>query len=85
MSDYRIVIAERGWVYVGKVSRVQDMLVISNCRNIRRWGTERGLGQLALEGPTEDTVLDSYGTVRIHVLAVCGEVDCNDEIWERVA
>jgi len=82
MSEYQIVIADRGWVYVGKVARIQDLIVITDCYNIRRWGTAGGLGELALNGPTGDTVLDFYGTVRVHVLALPGgEVECDDAVW----
>lgn len=75
---YQIVVAERGWIYAGDVSRDGDMVVISRCFNIRRWGTTKGLGELAFEGPRDETQLDPYGTVRIHVLAVCGSLDVGD-------
>lgn len=55
MSEYHIVIAERGWVYVGKTRREADQLVIEDCFNIRRWGTTKGIGEIALGGPTENT------------------------------
>ncbi len=77
----QIIVAERGWVFVGKVSREGDSVVITECRNIRRWGTTGGLGELALSGPKGDTKLDSFGTVRIHVLAVVCTIDCNQSAW----
>ena len=80
-SSWQIIIAERGWVYVGKVARDGDLTVITECHNIRRWGTSKGLGELALEGPRPETQLDHYGTVRIHVLAVCGAIECDDAVW----
>lgn len=83
MSEYHIVIAERGWVYVGKTRREADQLVIEDCFNIRRWGTTKGIGEIALGGPTENTVLDYYGTVRVHVLAIPGMADANDEVWRK--
>jgi len=84
MSEYNIIIAERGWVYVGRTRREADQLVIEDCQNIRRWGTTKGLGEIALNGPTPDAVLDHYGVVRVHVLAVCGQIDCNDEVWLKL-
>jgi hypothetical protein len=80
-SNWQVVIAERGWVYVGRVSRDGDHIVITDCYNVRRWGTERGLGELALEGPRGETQLDYYGTVRVHVLA-CSGVECDPKIWD---
>jgi hypothetical protein len=80
--DWKIVIAERGWVYVGRVTREGDQVVIRNAFNVRRWGTAAGLGELARLGPRESTVLDDYGTIRVHVLAIPGgTVDCDDQAW----
>ena len=84
-ETWRIIIAERGWVYVGKVHRDGDYIVIRECDNVRRWGTARGLGELALEGPKQSTTLDYYGEVKLHVLACCGEVTCNPVPWEAHA
>jgi hypothetical protein len=83
-DDYQIIIAERGWIYVRRVSREGDHIVIRDCQNVRRWGTSRGLGEIALSGPTADTVLDHYGVVRVHVLACCGQIECNQDVWGKL-
>ena len=75
-----IVIAHRSWVFVGDVNVIGNDLVIENAFCIRRWGTTNGLGQLALSGPTAKTVLDKYGTVTIHILAVVGRINCNPDV-----
>ena len=63
----QIVIAQRGWVFVGEVERSGgDDVTITNAKCIRRWGTTKGLGELALNGPLKSTVLDPMGTVRLH-------------------
>lgn len=81
-SEWQIIIAERGWIYVGRPTRVGDQLVIRDAFNIRKWGTTGGLGELARMGPREETVLDDYGTIRLHVLLIPGGgVDCNDAAW----
>jgi hypothetical protein len=77
-----IIIAQAGWVFVGHTHREGDQVVIDNARNIRRWGTTTGLGQLALHGPAKDTVLDDYGTVKVPVLGVIGSLDCNEKAWK---
>jgi hypothetical protein len=77
----QIIIAERGWVFVGDCSRDGDQLIIANARNVRRWGTTSGLGQLAKDGPQAETQLDDYGTVRIHVLAVVAAIECDPAKW----
>jgi len=71
----QIIIAQRGWVFVGEVTNTAEEVVIEKARNIRRWGTANGLGQLAKEGPTSNTVLDDYGTVRLHPLSIVARLD----------
>lgn len=71
-----IVVLDRGWVYVGWTRREGDLLIISEAKNIRRWGTTRGLGQLALEGAQPNTVLDPAGIVKVPMRAVLHTVVC---------
>ena len=81
LSGFAIVVADRGFVYVGDVNIVSDWCNVTNARNIRQWGTERGLGQLALEGPTPKSVLDAIGTVRIPMRAVISVIDTEAAKW----
>lgn len=78
----RIIIAQRGWVFVGKVSREEHEIVIRDAKNIRRWGTAKGLGEL-YSGPKSATVLDEAGTVRLHPLAIVASIDVDAKGWER--
>ena len=72
----QIVIAQRGWVFVGDVTRTESEVTIENAAVVRRWGTTAGLGQLAQHGPADETRLDPCPTVRIHPLAVIATMDC---------
>lgn len=64
IGEVRIIVADRGWVFVGNCTDEDNGdITIRNCKNIRQWGTNRGLGEL-VNGPTGKTVLDDYGTVR---------------------
>ena len=71
----QIVIGERGWVFVGDVRRDGGDYVLDNAATIRTWGTKAGLGELAIKGRTEKTILDPCGTMRIPELAVIGRID----------
>ena len=82
-STIRIVVADRGFVYVGNVSKTESGLMITNARNIRKWGTSRGLGQLAVDGPQQGTVLDNVGTVEIPTHAVMHIIECDGEKWNK--
>jgi len=74
MGDVRIVIADRGWVFVGNCKDESDgSVTITNCRNIRKWGTLAGLGELVY-GPLAGTVADKYGTVRTMPIATIAVV-----------
>ena len=77
----QIVVLERGFVYVGDVSLDDTGLKIENAQNVRRWGTTRGLGELALEGAKANTKLDDAGTVRAPMSALIHLIDCNADKW----
>jgi hypothetical protein len=78
----RIVVAQRGWVFVGDVNREEHEIVITRAKNIRRWGTKRGLAELSA-GPTSATELDDGGTVRLHPLQIVLTIDCDAKKWEK--
>jgi uncharacterized protein (TIGR02996 family) len=59
-----ILVCDNGFVLVGEVSPDPgDHLraAVTKCAVVRRFGTDRGLGQLALEGPRPNTTLDPTG------------------------
>lgn len=61
----QIIVADKGFVFVGDVEDHADgQVTIRRCRNIRYWGTTKGLGELTT-GPTPKTIVDDYGTVRL--------------------
>ena len=76
-----IVVADRGFVYIGDVAYDDRFCIIENAGNIRRWGTTKGLGELAQEGPKENTVIDKVGTVRIPARAVISLIDTEAALW----
>ena len=80
-SDWRIVIAQRGWVFVGRYVEDGDDVTLYDAKNIRIWGTTEGLGQLAIGGKTSTTVLDPAGTVRLHKLAIVATLDTQVTTW----
>lgn len=79
----QIVILDRGFVFVGDVSVDGDWLVIRNAKNVRRWGTSKGLGELAKDGPKPETKLDPTGTVRAPMRAVIGLLECEASSWTK--
>ena len=80
----KIVLAEFGHVWVGRVSRGQDTLRITDAACVRRWGTKYGLGEIALGGPNGDTMLDEIGSMDVELSRVIATIDCNEARWRRV-
>lgn len=80
LSGKTIVIATSGFVFVGNLTEVQSpcgwYTRLEDAACVRRWGTTAGIGQLALSGPTKDTVLDACGVVEIAHHAVIGRIPC---------
>lgn len=63
-SGMHIAVLDRGFVYVGHCQYEGDWLRITNAKNIRVWGTKKGLGELRT-GPTAETELDEAGTILV--------------------
>lgn len=82
LNGFAIVVADRGFVYVGHVEIDDNFTIITDAKNIRKWGTTKGLGQLAVEGPQDETVLDLVGTVRVPSHAVISIIDTEAGKWE---
>lgn len=81
LSGFAIAVCDRGFVYVGQCEVDGSWCIITGARNIRAWGTERGLGQLAQEGPQENTRIDDVGTVRIPIRGLMHLIDTEEGKW----
>lgn len=77
----QIVILQRGWVAIGDLSKDGEEFTLSNAQIIQRWGTTKGLGQLATEGPQRETKLTPAGTLRFHELTVVARLDVDVSKW----
>jgi len=81
-GDIKIAVLDRGFVYVGRVSDVDDnFLVLTSAKNVRKWGTSKGLGEL-VNGPLPGTVLDPVGTVRVPFRALMHLIDVSQSKWK---
>ena len=84
ISDVKIVILQRGWIMVGEFKRNQSECVLENASVIRSWGTSKGLGEIAKNGPTKNTKLDKcYGVVQFDYLTVVATIDCEVSEWSK--
>jgi hypothetical protein len=82
-GDIKIVIIDRGFVYVGNVVLTDNFVVITNAKNIRVWGTTKGIGEL-VSGPTSSTKLDSVGTIKAPQSVLISLIDVEQEKWKSL-
>ena len=80
-GDIKIIVADRGFVYVGRMEESVDFIKLHNAKNIRQWGTTKGLGEL-VNGPLAGTKLDNVGTARIPMRAVIAIIDVEQSKWK---
>ena len=82
-GEIKIAVLDRGFVYIGCVKTEGDFYIITKARNIRVWGTTKGLGEL-VSGPTASTRLDMVGTVRVPAKALISLIDVEQEKWKSL-
>lgn len=77
-----IVVVEAGWVFLADavVPKMAfgtlPVMQLENANVIRVWGTTAGLGEIALHGPTKETVLDFTGTVDVPNSKILSMIHC---------
>lgn len=77
-----ILVLQRGWVVVGDLAEDSETKVrLVNASVVRRWGTTKGIGELALKGPQKNTVLDPCDVVEVHPQAIVLRVLCEASKW----
>ena len=77
----QIIVVKLGWVLVGDVTPTTRGFTLKNASVIRKWGTTKGLGELAQRGPLKDSVLDPIGVATVQAEATLFRIDCNDTAW----
>jgi hypothetical protein len=57
---------------------------ISSGYILRNWGTDRGIGQVAIAGPLEGTIMDALPTIQVPYQSVVFSVKCSHPAWETL-
>ena len=81
--DIRICVLHRGWVLVGDYSRSGEYETLKKPSVIRIWGTTKGLGQIAADGPLTGTVLDPEPECEFNIQQVIRTISCSEDKWEK--
>ena len=83
-GDIKIVVLQRGWVYIGRFERNGNDCKLHNAYNIRVWGTTNGLAEL-VNGATSSTKLDKCdGVVEFDYLTVVHTITVNSQSWKQI-
>ena len=81
VSERRIVVMPYGWVFVGKWEDDGNRTTLTRAHCIQKWGTEKGLGELALKGPLPNTVLCHTGAVIFKSGTEVVSIPCVTDNW----
>lgn len=76
-----LVVADRGFVWVGKTTTDPDWVHITAARAVRRWGTSEGLNELAGKGPLTNTRLDAAADLKVSRKALIAIIPCEVDKW----
>lgn len=83
-GDVKIVVLQRGWVMVGRLEKNGSECKLHDASVIRQWGTTKGLGEIAANGPTASTKIDvTNGLVEFDYLTVVATISCNGVAWAK--
>lgn len=81
--EIKIAILQRGWVMVGRFGKKGTQCFLEDASVVRSWGTSKGIGEIALNGPTTNTVLDPCGKVEFHELTTVALLECSQDKWKK--
>lgn len=83
-GDIKIVVLQRGWIYIGRFKRRGNDCQLANAYCIRTWGTTKGLQEL-VNGATSTTKLDKCeGIVEFDWLTVIHTIAVKPEAWKLI-
>ena len=85
-GEIKIVVIERGFVYIGRVSDGDgddgNTVTIRGARSLIRWGSSQHLGEL-VNGPLENTKLGASCTVRVREAQIIHVIEVNADAWNK--
>src|SRR3990172_8177384 len=83
-GEIKIVVLQRGWIYIGRFEKKGNNCKLHNASCIRVWGTTKGLAEL-VNGATSLTKLDKCdGVVEFDWLTVIYTIAVNPSAWKNM-
>lgn len=79
----KIVVIERGFVYIGRVDANEDgSVTIRGARSLIRWGSSQHLGEL-VNGPLSETKLGASCTVQVRPQQIIHVIEVTQDAWNK--
>jgi hypothetical protein len=78
----KIVVIERGFVYVGRVCPNEKGCTIHGARSLIRWGSSQHLGEL-VGGPLKETKLGASCTVLVTESQIIHMIEVDQNAWNK--
>ena len=82
-TGWHIVVVDSGFVFCGDCVNDGTTLVLTNVKQLRQWGTSKGLGEL-VSGPTKKTIMDPIPSVIVPLPRVIFTIPVNSNVWGKI-
>ena len=79
---WQIVVVDNGFVFCGECLFDDETLVINKVKQLRQWGTTKGLGEL-VNGPTSKTVIDPIPSIAVPRARIVFTIPVNASKWDK--
>lgn len=80
-GEFRIVVLQFGWVFVGALHTLPSgEIELRGARNVRRWGTSKGIGELK-NGPLSDTTFEPSEDIIFNPAALVFTIETEAKQW----
>lgn len=83
-TKIQIVVLQRGWVAIGRFSQTKEQCHLTSASIVRTWGTSKGLGELAMNGPLTNTKLDKCADLHFHEMTIVVRMDVDESKWSTI-
>lgn len=81
-AGFGIILTIERFSYIGHFWMYENVLV-AECRNIRRWGTSKGLAQLVNEGVQKETILDGQVRIIVPTISLVHILLVDERMWNK--
>lgn len=83
MVEKRIVVIQSGWVLAGEFVQHEAHIELTSASVVQRWGTTKGIGELALDGPTSSSVIHPIGKATVPLGSVLYSMPMSKEAAKK--